>query len=653
MPRRGERKPRVRSTAPKPMPTQEPDHIGIRTLTRTRRGAKASHMVDPAKYRCSALAAQLADEWIRYARAMARIDGGADMAGAVRGFARFVDKHLPTLGMDPAGARLDGCGVDLVEVIHAWEEDLRQHHGLRSNSPYAKTNYLLTLIEQRSLRDASMPEALRLRSQAPPAYPTWKGEPLDEFSNAERIALRDAARNAVRALEARLAWGRELLARGVDPREGGWHEPANLVWAATHPRLLTVEALKPQFRQNVLSWPEPVKALLPTGPDGTLLKRGFRYLVAALSALLFPAETDLQAFRVLLMLGMSDTSPEELHALQLSDIEFTDGGVRLVQRKNRAHRVRADLHPSPDPEEGAATEFAGDGAWDVPGLLRRLLASTELSRKVFPDAEPWLFLAVERRLRGVLDADIAYFKDRERRFGGWISEQRDAAGKPLEISKPFEIRRLRKTTKVLRAVALGGTVSDLAGDDHHVEVYRMHYAHGTTAHILAGRSINRAQKWVFERMSDVVRPVLVTEEAEKHVEEPEVAEDLGLDIEQAKAMRAGKLDMGLVNCRNPYDSPHRKDTKVCHVAPAMCMLCRNAVVFTSQLPRLLLLSDHIERMRIALAPPHWRALWGRQAEALSEVFEECADLVPAARREIVELGLRLDLPLGMRTEFDR
>ncbi|MFE5973669.1 hypothetical protein ACFQ64_16095 [Streptomyces sp. NPDC056460] len=39
---------------------------------------------------------------------------------------------------------------------------------------------------------------------------------------------------------------------------------------------------------------------------------------------------------------------------------------------------------------------------------------------------------------------------------------------------------------------LGSTVSDLAGHDHHVEGYRRRYAHGTTAHILAGRSINGA-----------------------------------------------------------------------------------------------------------------------------------------------------------------
>ncbi|MGW9025385.1 hypothetical protein ACWGQ5_14360 [Streptomyces sp. NPDC055722] len=645
----------MRTSAPKPLPTRDLDHVGIRTLTWRRRGSEARHTVNPAKYQCSILAAQLADEWITYTRSMARSDGGAGLSQAVRSFSKFVDKHLPPLGMDPADARLDGHKVDLVEVIQSWEEDLRQHHGLHSNSPYAKTNDLLTLIEQRALKDASMPDALRVRAQAPPAYPPIQSEPLDEFSNAERIGLRDAARAAVRELEARLARGWDLLERGVDPREDGWHEPANLLWAATHPPMLNGKTLKPHFPQNVLSWPEPVKALLPTAPDGTLLKRGFRPLVVELGRLLFPTETDLQAFRVLLMLGMSDTSPEELHGLHLPDIEFTDGGVRLVQRKMRAHRVRADLHPDPDsePEEETPQEFAGDGAWDVPGLLRRLLAATELSRKVFPDAEPWLFLAVERRRNGVLGAGLADFNNRQRRFGGWIAAQHDANGKPLKISKPYEIRRLRKTTKVVRAVALGGTVSDLAGDDHHVEVYRMHYAHGTTAHILAGRSINRAQQWVFDRMTTPTRPVLVTEEAEQHLEEPEVAEDLGLEAEQAKALRTGELDMGLVNCRNPWASPHRNDAKVCHVAPAMCMLCRNAVVFTSQIPRLLLLSDHIEHMRANLIPRHWQALWGRQAAALAEVFEECTELIPAARREIAELGLRLDLPLGMRTEFDR
>jgi hypothetical protein len=204
---------------------------------------------------------------------------------------------------------------------------------------------------------------------------------------------------------------------------------------------------------------------------------------------------------------------------------------------------------------------------------------------------------------------------------------------------------------VVRAVVLGGSLSDLAGDDHHVEIYRGHYAHGTTTHVLAGQAINRSQQWVFQRVAQ--KPVFVDVAAEPQLDEREVAESLGLSPTEAKAIRTGELDMGLTHCRDPYDSPHRGDGKVCHVAPAMCMLCRNAVIFTSQLPRLLMLSDHIERMRAALPPPQWQAVWGRQAAALQEVFTECADLLPGARQQVLELGFRLDLPLGQRTEFDR
>jgi hypothetical protein len=49
----------------------------------------------------------------------------------------------------------------------------------------------------------------------------------------------------------------------------------------------------------------------------------------------------------------------------------------------------------------------------------------------------------------------------------------------------------------------------------------------------------------------------------------------------------------------------------------------------------------------------WEAVWGRQARALAEVFEECAEHLPAARRAIKEQDLRLNLSLGMRTEYDR
>jgi hypothetical protein len=269
------------------------------------------------------------------------------------------------------------------------------------------------------------------------------------------------------------------------------------------------------------------------------------------------------------------------------------------------------------------------------------------------DHEPWLFLAVESsQWRTSLTADVARFSNHGRRFTHWIAAHQDNDGTPaLHISRPHDVRRLRKTVKTARVAALGGTVADLAGDDHHVAVFSGHYAHGTTAHVLAGRAINRAQQKVFERLA--TRPVFVDAEAERRLDAPEIAEAIGMTADQAAAMRDGQHDMGLTNCRDPYDSPYTPGNRLCHVAPAMCMLCRNAVVFTSQLPRLLLLADHIEHMRTVLEPRRWTAVWGAQAAALAQLFRDCEDQLPAARQAIKTQQLRLDLPLGMRTEYDR
>ncbi|MFJ7280542.1 hypothetical protein [Kitasatospora sp. NPDC098663] len=473
------------------------------------------------------------------------------------GLAKFVDEHVPSLGLAPEEVRLDSEAVDLVQVMYAWEASMRQEYGLESPVPYSRTTAVLALVGNRAAVDAAVSEDLRLRAQAPAAYRRPPIEPLDEYDNAERIALRDAARAGLRALEERLARGRELLAAGVDPREGGWNEPANLVWAA-RARLLNSQVLEENLPHALKWWPQPVRDLMPTkSPDGRpVLPPGVRSLSSEVAQLLFPDDMDLHPFRVLLLLAMTDTTPEELNDLHLDDVEFVDGGVRVVQQKNRANRVRADLHPEteesvePAPEAEEGTLFTGAGTWDVPGLFRRLMAATALTREAFPEADPWLFLAVIRDQKGTgFTAEVSSFARQGCRFTHWIGGQSDAEGRPLKISEPHDVRRLRKTAKVVRATVLGGTVSDLAGDDHHVEVYRGHYAHGTTAHVLAGHAINQAQQWVFGRT--VQAPVIVTEEAEAHLEDPEVAADLGLDAAQAKAMLSGEQRPTLLRFPRP------------------------------------------------------------------------------------------------------
>ncbi|MEU0136913.1 hypothetical protein ABZ172_23240 [Streptomyces sp. NPDC006296] len=589
--------------------------------------------------------------WVEYHH-KAALKNSDRYLGAVRSFAKFLGPYLTALGLNPADARLDTDHIDVAEAIYAWENDLLAQFPENSSQPWQLSRSLLALVHHRAERDARVPEKLRKRAATAPTLRKATGEPLDEFSNSERLALKGAAQDDLRALEKHLARGRELLEAGKDPREFGWKELPNLVWAARH-RLLTMDELRVHLPAHAKRWPQELREARPAD-SGAL--GGFYGLLRGVHALLFPQELDLHPFRVLLLLAMLDCTTEELHGLRVPDLEFSDQGVRIVQTKNRADRIRADYHMVDQPLEKGEVPgelaYEGRGDWDVPGLLRRLVTATALTREVF-GGEPWLFTAVEYdKNRSTMDARFARFVDPGRRFTHWIASHVDAAGEPvLAISEPHAAPRLRKTAKTTRVVALGGTLSDMAGDDHSIQVFQGHYAHGTTARVLAGAAMNRAQTLVFDRLAD--KPVLVNPRVQSRLGEPEVAQALGVSPELGAALSAGELDMGVTNCKNPHDSPHSTPGKLCHVAPAMCMICTNAVVFVSQLPQQLLLSDHIERMRLTQPPMVWDAVWGRQAKALAEVFEECAEHIPAARRAIEDQDIRLNLSLGMRTEYDR
>jgi hypothetical protein len=652
MPRRGEHH-AVRAARPDAVPVAETGalaepgaRIGVRVVQSRHRDAVRTYRVDPQAFACSLLAAQLADEWVRYARVTALADGSR-YAVAIRGFAGFTDRWCRTAGADPAAARLDGGPVDLAEIIRGWETALRQQHGPRSQQPYQSVVVLFTLIGQRAARDAGVDERLRALAAARPMFGKGTTTPLDEFSNAERLMLRKMARADITALEARLARGTALLAGGEDPRLRGWGEPANLVWAARH-GILTTTALHAGLPEKVAAWPAAVRQMLGASAGH---RHGRFGLMMAAGGLLFPCELDLQPFRVLLLLAMADCTPEELADLTLADIEFSDGAVRLRQAKARAGRVRVRLHPPEGPPPVAGDRVhRGGGNWDIPGLIRRLLAVTAASRETF-DAGGWLFLAVEARDYDTrLGARAALFRQGGRRLTHWITAHPGEDGTPPAISAPHDARRLRKTAKTTRVAALGETLTDLAGDDHHVEVFRGRYAHGKTAHVLAARAVNAAQDRVFAKTGK--HPVFLDASAEKSLAGPEAAAAAGLSAGQAAALRAGQLDMGLTNCRDPYDSPHTPAGTLCHVAPAMCMLCRNAVMFTAQFPRLLQLADHIAAQRDILEPPRWQAVWGRQAAALAGLFATCPEETAKARAAAAA-GPPLDLPLGMRTEYHR
>ncbi|MEU9304964.1 hypothetical protein [Streptomyces sp. NPDC048269] len=153
-------------------------------------------------------------------------------------------------------------------------------------------------------------------------------------------------------LDFSLSVGQALLAEGEDPGTGGWRPPPNLVWAARH-GILEMSALRAHLPAHFRWWPAPLKELL-VDPVYMARFRGKFGLMTTVSALLFPHELDLQAFRVLLLLAMGDATSEKVHDLSLDDLEFSDEGVSGPRHRERplgrAHGLRDHHYLREEPQ---------------------------------------------------------------------------------------------------------------------------------------------------------------------------------------------------------------------------------------------------------------------------------------------------------------
>jgi hypothetical protein len=309
-----------------------------------------------------------------------------------------------------------------------------------------------------------------------------------------------------------LQCGRELLERGVDPETGGWLEPANLFWAIEH-GMPTRELLG--RLPSPLDWPETLTDLLPSGE--ALNRRG-RALLRALTLMLYPHNRDLHAFRILLMAATGHTS-EEVTGLAEDQVKFTPDGVLLTFTKNRARSVRRRFYTSSTVERDAVTvTHLATGRLDAADILRRLLAATARLRARSERSPAPLFL---RSAIWVYDLTISRFNGDMN--GADLSDWLERTG--LRVTGPADIRRLRKSGKVEKALAYRGRVSDVA-DDHSVEVFHGHYAHGTTLKVIAGHVITSAQqRWFDEALAG---PTVLTADAEQALNESAAAKAVGL-----------------------------------------------------------------------------------------------------------------------------
>ncbi|MFE5091586.1 hypothetical protein ACFRCI_14540 [Streptomyces sp. NPDC056638] len=630
MPRRGE----YRKTFPIPEPRPpQLGRIGIREMIAAEgNGAKATVSIDPQDFTCSALAAELADEWVELMAA------GRFSLGGVRGYRRTVIdfcEHVDASVPRAREATLAQGDPDLHFAVTEWLRKLPADYKTGSREPGWSAGRLRSLIARR-IEHPDRKVAGHLHGWVNGSLGLRRGqtEELDEFTRADKQKLVRAAWADRLSVETRISKGRALAMSGADPAHGGWDVPANLLWAIFHGAWSCEEIASHLPRWADL--PPSLRDLLPADtPPKVSKRRLLRYLVRQL----YPHNLDLHCYRILLMAATGRAS-EEVSGLAEDDVEIGPRSVMIDFSKGRAH---AEMRQAFSIQNTAAVLHPSKPRLDAAEIIQGLLGLTR------PLAERAGITPVPLFLK----AAVSTYSLTIRPFDGDMNEAALTdwmAARGLSVSGPIDIRRLRKSGKVEKAIAFKGRVSDIA-DDHSVETFRGHYAHGTTLRVIAGNVINSAQqRWLDQALNG---PVVLSREAEESLHDPGSAAALGLSAEDVERLRAGELDMGVSSCKNPFDSPFGRTGQLCPVAPTRCLECKNAFVLPSNLPQLLLFSAHLDRLQLRLPPAHFHALWRQsRVNVLAAINARTDAELAHARRQIADDGLTLQLPLATYTEFD-
>ena len=593
-----------------------------RVVVFTGGGRSRSARIEPDRYVASRLIAELADAWKGYADTASLAPGTVVRQACVT---RNVGDFL-TLDADRF-LTMSGDGTAVARRLHDWESAMvakfpppsvrAKDLGMELRNQVHR--YLLTNgISEGVLKDWANANVLDGR----PA----QGLPLDEFSNAERLDLVRTCRQIVRDTEDRLTLGDALLREGGDPRTEGWDRVQNVLWAL---RNLPYEA---EFHDRLVSKGRQIDPLEIPGVSPVEHGRNLPPLLTAVGALLVPSPEYQLAIRVLLHLK-TGWAPEETGGLHRSDIEFDHDVVRVRATKARAQRRRWHLLVSSPPDQSAG--------WKAGDLLRRAAHALRHAHAMTPD-EPRFWVVGCRTTPERQDHDYPHFVIRPNQFHLTLSQLIESHG--LSISKPHDMRRLRKTVKSARA-ALLGTLAGGAGDDHSVEVFRGHYAQTTTVHTIAAQTVLRTQQKVLQRASQ--GPTLVDARAAEIASLPSAS---GLrDIAAAVASETPtEQKLTITACKDPHDGPLTERGMLCHASPSMCLQCRNAIVFRDHLPRLIAYRDALDAIAKNTHPTVFNEVYGQQSVNLDAILATFpAEQVESAR----EVAVNLHRPLGERAEL--
>lgn len=600
--------------------------------------------IDPARYRCSQLAAQLADEWVEYVAATNITGHSKVYDAAIDRFCRYVDERLSD---EAARASLTAAG--LFDLLVGWELALPEGYAEGSTRPRLMVSALRTLIVRRDDHSERLVDADLARLARGPALIGW-GETTerDEFTRQEKRSLIGAAWQSARDTRRRLQEGWEMADLGRHPEAGSWTNIHDLLWG------LSREVIAPDdIRVNapaVRQWPSELRDF--AAGDARFVPQLARIqLCRALFRQLYPYTRELHAFRVLLM-DATGYAAEEVTGFGESNVEFLPKGVRLTLLKNRAGLRRHRAFRDRDASTSTSTDER-DGQlvvnWprrEVSAVVRQLLDVTARVRAKAPHVTGTLF--VSGAIRNSFDPYFGSWDPEAR--GGSFGEWLDTMG--VQVKGDRNVGRMRKSVKVEKAIVTEGRVG-AAADDHTEEAFAGHYAQGTTLRILSGRTIATAQQhWFDMALAGVDGPTVVLPDASEGVDQGQLIES-GLSADEAEAIMTGQLDMGVSHCKNPYQGPYSPPGELCAVAPLRCLECRNAWILPANLPQLLLFQDHLKRLRTRLVPQAFARLWGQSWVNLEAVFADRApEEIAQARKHIEEGDAVLDLPLAANTEFD-
>ncbi len=605
--------------SPPPEPLLAPNSIGPRVLQTKHQGRTRTVIVDPTPFTCGRLVAELAGAIADRHAALDLSWGVLQRAErAARSFADWIDANHE---------RPQDCmaAVLTIDDLERWQATLRTQHPAGSHVPGEQaTSLFVTLRWLAEQTETPVAPEIATRVRAPVSYPRPRTGSVDELAPKDRQAIEAAARSGIERLKLSLSLSRTstgdlgdaltmarlgmLTPTWLDDRYGPKlaELPADLrtvldlnqIPVREDPEAAARRAAR-DLRGRGSTMKQVAAALTAEGyrtPHGlawtaSLARRLIDcdprewradMLSGVIEGLIWPTEHALMP--VVILLGLrTGLPPECIKDLTINCVTSSDSRYVTIEYVKRRGTGRSSV------------SVPNQGEFSASRLIDLVLAATQAVRPhVEKSVRHRLFVCRTRRPGGVAFRAA----DFQGEFARWCDRE------GLEIEGPADLRRLRKTRKVARAMALKGSVTDIA-DDHTTQVARDHYLQTTTLQVLSAEVIRKVQEQITMEMAD--GPVVVLPDAAEEVMREAPG---GSDLEPIAAALSGRLDVGLASCRDVRSSPFAPPGALCPAAfGGSCLSCENAVITERSLPAILLFCDHIEAQRRELAPPEWERRW--------------------------------------------